>query len=214
MFNIGGGEMVVLAILALLVFGPEGLPDILRTVARTVKAFKTAANDFQSEVNTALTLEQQKREVAERRRKRVTPPPSEEAVSPGPVEAAVATVAASQAPNQELEAESAPVLLAPEQPERLEAATEQVEDSSTEPSTNHEAASAEPASPAEPAEEPAEEEDDDGPGLPMTRPARVVVEEASEEENASEASGDAPAHDDDNPAGEKTVAARPGAETV
>jgi sec-independent protein translocase protein TatB len=73
MFNIGGGEMVMLAILALLVFGPEGLPEIMKTVARTVKAFRQAANDFQSEVNTALTLENQKQEVQQRRRKRAAP---------------------------------------------------------------------------------------------------------------------------------------------
>ena len=73
MFNIGGGEMVLLAILALLVFGPEGLPEIMKTVARTVKAFRQAATDFQSEVNTALTLENQKLEVQQRRRKRVVP---------------------------------------------------------------------------------------------------------------------------------------------
>jgi sec-independent protein translocase protein TatB len=73
MFNVGGGEMVLLAVLALLVFGPEGLPEIMKTVARTVRAFKAAANDFQTEVKTALEVENQKQQVAQRRRKRAVP---------------------------------------------------------------------------------------------------------------------------------------------
>lgn len=64
---------MLLAILALLVFGPEGLPEILRTGARTYRAFRQAATDFQSEVNSALTVEGQKQDVARRRRKRSVP---------------------------------------------------------------------------------------------------------------------------------------------
>jgi Tat protein translocase TatB subunit len=71
MFNVGGGEMIFLAILALLVFGPEGLPGVVKTVTRTVRAFKQAANEFQQEVNSALTLEHEKRQVVEARRRRV-----------------------------------------------------------------------------------------------------------------------------------------------
>ena len=70
MLNIGGSEMIVLGVLALLVFGSEGLPEMARTFARTIKAFKTATHDLQSELQKTLVLENQKREVEARRRKR------------------------------------------------------------------------------------------------------------------------------------------------
>lgn len=218
MFNIGGGEMVVLAILALLVFGPEGLPDILRTVARTVKAFKTAANDFQSEVNTALTLEQQKREVAERRRKRTLPEPA----SPGPVEAATTALAASAPlesaddaaaddpiasdmaarvgdPVPESTAPAAETSVAVEAP--VSAGTEAASSLDSQAATS---ANPEVAASVDSVAAPVEDEiDDDGPGLPMTRPAPASAVSGSEQE---------PAESDET---EKTSAAgRPNTETV
>lgn len=72
MFNIGSGEMIALAILALLVFGPEGLPEMAKKVARTLKALRQAATDFQYEVNQALEVESQ-RQQAQRRRRKVEP---------------------------------------------------------------------------------------------------------------------------------------------
>lgn len=75
MFNIGTGEMIALALLALLVFGPESLPDIAKKIARTVRAVKQASADFQHEVNHALNVENQRVD-AQRRRRHVTPPPT------------------------------------------------------------------------------------------------------------------------------------------
>lgn len=72
MFNIGSGEMIALAILALLVFGPEGLPEMAKKVARTLKALRQAATDFQYEVDQALEIESQ-RQQAQRRRRKVEP---------------------------------------------------------------------------------------------------------------------------------------------
>jgi Tat protein translocase TatB subunit len=62
--------MILLVVLALVVFGPEGLPEMVRTATRTIKAFKQASHDFQSEFHKTLTFESQKREVEARRRKR------------------------------------------------------------------------------------------------------------------------------------------------
>ena len=80
MFNIGGSEMVVLGILALLVFGPEGLPGVIKTVMRTVHAFRQAAADFQHEVKTALDDENVKRDQLQRQR---APLPEEEELPVG-----------------------------------------------------------------------------------------------------------------------------------
>lgn len=42
MFGIGPGELLVILILALIIFGPNKLPDLARTLGRTVKEFKKA----------------------------------------------------------------------------------------------------------------------------------------------------------------------------
>ncbi len=70
MFNIGGSEVILLVILALLVFGAEGLPEIIKTSVRTVKAFNKTIHETGSEFHQALSFEGQKREVESRRRKR------------------------------------------------------------------------------------------------------------------------------------------------
>jgi sec-independent protein translocase protein TatB len=153
MFNIGGGEMVFLAILALLVFGPEGLPEIVKTVTRTVRAFRQAANDFQSEVNSALTLETQKREVAQRRRNRALPAEQQVQVPAASDAAAEEGLAESPAVS-----EQAPEADLPEAPSPADA------DRAT-PETPPEGSSAENEPPAD---------DDDGPGIPMAKPVRLV----------------------------------------
>lgn len=73
MFNVGGGEMVMLGILALLVFGPEGLPGVIKSVMRTVRALRSAASDFQHEVKTALDDENVRQDQAKRRRAPMEP---------------------------------------------------------------------------------------------------------------------------------------------
>lgn len=54
MFNIGGGEVVVLLLVALLVLGPDKLPDAARTAGRWMKDAKAVAGGFQREVRQAL----------------------------------------------------------------------------------------------------------------------------------------------------------------
>jgi sec-independent protein translocase protein TatB len=45
MFNMGFSELVVLAIIGLLVLGPEQLPSVARKVARLINEFKRATED-------------------------------------------------------------------------------------------------------------------------------------------------------------------------
>ena len=44
MFGIGFSEMLILAVIALLVFGPKRLPDIGSAVGKGLKEFKEAVN--------------------------------------------------------------------------------------------------------------------------------------------------------------------------
>lgn len=44
--NIGGGGFLVLLLLALLIFGPQKLPELGRSFGQTIKEFKQSSNEF------------------------------------------------------------------------------------------------------------------------------------------------------------------------
>jgi sec-independent protein translocase protein TatB len=50
MFGLSMGEILLLAIIALIVIGPKQLPEFARQVARVLGEIKRAAGDFSSEV--------------------------------------------------------------------------------------------------------------------------------------------------------------------
>lgn len=54
MFNFSGSEIVFLLLLALIILGPEKLPDALRSFGRTYAEFKKATTGFQTELKQAL----------------------------------------------------------------------------------------------------------------------------------------------------------------
>ena len=157
MFNIGGSEMIVLAVLALLVFGPEGLPGIIKNVMRTVNAVKIAARDFQTEVKTALDVENERQDLAKRQR---TP------LEPQRDTAALAAAAVPPMPGEE-ESTS-------EQDGEENTAGQLEEVAGLEPSEDDpvEVAESAPEEEAVAEEQVEEEDDDDGPRVPMGRAPR------------------------------------------
>lgn len=54
MFNIQGSEMIFLLLVALIILGPEKLPDAIRKFGRAYAEFKKMANGFQGELRSAL----------------------------------------------------------------------------------------------------------------------------------------------------------------
>jgi sec-independent protein translocase protein TatB len=54
MFNVGGGELIVIAVIALIVLGPEHLPGAVRTLGRVVGEIRRIANGFEQELREAL----------------------------------------------------------------------------------------------------------------------------------------------------------------
>lgn len=54
MFNIQGSELIFLLLIALVVLGPEKLPDAIRKFGRAYAEFKKMANGFQGELRSAL----------------------------------------------------------------------------------------------------------------------------------------------------------------
>jgi sec-independent protein translocase protein TatB len=54
MFNLSGSEIVIILLLALVVLGPEKLPDFLRRAGRTYAELKKMGDNFQSEMRSVL----------------------------------------------------------------------------------------------------------------------------------------------------------------
>ncbi|MEH2311167.1 MAG: TatA/E family twin arginine-targeting protein translocase [Nostoc sp.] len=48
-FGIGLPEMAVIMVVALLIFGPKKLPEIGRSVGKTIRSFQEASKEFQNE---------------------------------------------------------------------------------------------------------------------------------------------------------------------
>jgi sec-independent protein translocase protein TatA len=56
-FGIGLPEMAVIAAIGLLVFGPKRLPELGRTLGRTLKGFQSASSNFEQEFRKAIDSE-------------------------------------------------------------------------------------------------------------------------------------------------------------
>ena len=54
MFNVGGAELFVILLLALVVLGPDKLPSAMRTVGQWAGEMRKMANGFQTEMNKAM----------------------------------------------------------------------------------------------------------------------------------------------------------------
>ena len=55
-FGIGLPEIAVIVVLALLIFGPKRLPQLGKTIGKTLKGLQTASKEFENEINTTLKL--------------------------------------------------------------------------------------------------------------------------------------------------------------
>ena len=53
MFNLQGSEIIVILLIALVVLGPERLPDMVRRFMQTYNELKKMGNGFQSEIKAA-----------------------------------------------------------------------------------------------------------------------------------------------------------------
>ena len=51
MFNLGFSEITLIAVLALILFGPDKMPDFARTVARFLREFRRMSNELRSTVH-------------------------------------------------------------------------------------------------------------------------------------------------------------------
>ena len=59
-FGIGTGEILLILILALIILGPGKIPEIARTLGRTIRAIKKASSDLSTTVTRELETTQSK----------------------------------------------------------------------------------------------------------------------------------------------------------
>ena len=100
MFNIGGGELLVILLIALIVLGPQRLPDAARQVGKTMGDLRRLSSGFQNEMKSALDTADDPNRVATRRNVLAKDGSSAEA-PPSPTADAVAAVSSQPAAGPE-----------------------------------------------------------------------------------------------------------------
>ena len=84
--SLGFGEILLILLLALIIFGPRRLPEMGKTIGRSLREFRRATSEIRSEIQAdideppATTVEQRARRVAERTGEE---PPAETAPTEG-----------------------------------------------------------------------------------------------------------------------------------
>ena len=58
--SLGGSEVILLFVLALLLFGPRRLPEIGRTLGKTISDFRRATQDFKTSLEREVQLDKLK----------------------------------------------------------------------------------------------------------------------------------------------------------
>ena len=78
--SLGFGEILVILLIALIVFGPKRLPEMGRTIGGSLREFRRAANDLRSEIE--LDIDEPPRASVEERAKRLEEHHREEGAPP------------------------------------------------------------------------------------------------------------------------------------
>lgn len=58
--NIGAGELLVIALVALVIFGPQKLPELLKGLGKGINEFKKAVNQVEEEIKDSIDTDKKK----------------------------------------------------------------------------------------------------------------------------------------------------------
>jgi sec-independent protein translocase protein TatA len=72
--SIGMPELVIILVIALIIFGPRKLPELGKSLGKSINEFKKASTELQNTLEQEIKLEEQKDEKS--RAASVTPPPT------------------------------------------------------------------------------------------------------------------------------------------
>jgi sec-independent protein translocase protein TatB len=105
MFNIGGAELLAILVIALIVLGPQRLPDAARQVGKVMGDLRRLSTGFQDEMKQALDTADDPTRVAARRNvlatETVTPPAAPAADDAATTESIAAVTAQPSAPGKQ-----------------------------------------------------------------------------------------------------------------
>ncbi len=108
MFGLGFGEIVIILVLALILLGPQRLPDVAKQLGKGLREFKKATDDLKDQFETELYSDPKKAA-----RPALVHPPEAAAPVPAPPPGAAPGASAENVPGLEA-AMAEPVQVAPE----------------------------------------------------------------------------------------------------
>ncbi len=82
LFNISGGELLIVLLFVLLFFGSKGIPDVARTMGRLMRQVRDASQEVQREIHKGANevrreVEEQRRAIQDRPATKEEPPPAQ-----------------------------------------------------------------------------------------------------------------------------------------
>jgi len=90
--SIGMPELIIILVIALIIFGPRKLPELGRSLGRSINEFKKASNELRSTLEEEIQVEEQRDRA--RASASATPP----AATPPPVDATTVSRTTTTAP--------------------------------------------------------------------------------------------------------------------
>ena len=73
MFGIGMTELIIILAIALLVIGPEKLPELARTLGKGLSEFKKTAEDFRNTIHEDIMVEEEKEKLLQKAEENIDP---------------------------------------------------------------------------------------------------------------------------------------------
>ena len=74
--SIGMPELIIIFVIALIIFGPRKLPELGRSLGKSIAEFKKASNELKSTLEEEIRLEEQRSTIEEKKAQSVTAPPN------------------------------------------------------------------------------------------------------------------------------------------
>ncbi len=74
--SIGMPELIIIFIIALIIFGPRKLPELGRSLGKSLAEFKRASNELRSTLEEEIRLEEQRPKVDQSKAPEATPTPT------------------------------------------------------------------------------------------------------------------------------------------
>jgi sec-independent protein translocase protein TatA len=66
--SIGMPELIIIFVIALIIFGPRKLPELGRSLGKSIAEFKRASNELKSTLEEEIRLEEQKQNLEEQKK--------------------------------------------------------------------------------------------------------------------------------------------------